>query len=102
MWGPEGRVGWGYYTDPEMSFQEAGWEQADRLAQRGKFDSNSIVLDLGCGTGVNSFMLARKYGCKVLGLDISTEMIRHGRSICATTDDRRMLSRKASCAQCGA
>ena len=77
MWGTEGRVGWGYYTDPEMSFQEAGWEQADRLAQRGKFDSNSIVLDLGCGTGVNSFMLARKYGCKVLGLDIAGKLIDH-------------------------
>ena len=77
-----------------MTFQDAGWVQADRLAQRGQFNSDSIVLDLGCGTGVNAFMRARKYGCKVLGLDISTEMIRHGRKMMATTSDICMLSRQ--------
>ena len=62
-----------------MSFSEAAWLQADRLAQRGKFDSNSIVLDLGSGTGINSLMLARKYGCKVLGVDIATGMTTYAR-----------------------
>ena len=77
VWGPDGRVGWGFFEDPEISFQEAGRQQADRLGEQGKFDSNSVVLDLGCGSGVNSFMLARKYGCKVLGLDISGKFIDH-------------------------
>ena len=83
VWGPEGRFGWGYFEDTDMSFQDGTLAQADRMSEQdaSKFNSDSIVLDLGCGTGVNAFMRARKYGCKVLGLDISTEMIDHAQAL---------------------
>ena len=39
--------------------------------------SASVVLDLGCGLGVNSVWLAETFGCRVIGLDISGEMIEY-------------------------
>jgi len=33
------------------------------------------VLDIGCGTGGSAFFMARKFGAKVVGIDLSTQMI---------------------------
>ena len=33
------------------------------------------VLDIGCGIGGSAFYMARKYGCLVNGIDLSTNMI---------------------------
>lgn len=40
-------------------------------------NKDSVVLDLGCGLGVNSVWLAETFDCKVIGLDISGEMIEY-------------------------
>lgn len=37
------------------------------------------VLDVACGTGAISLALARRYGCSVVGLDQSAEMLEAGR-----------------------
>ncbi len=40
-----------------------------------ELSSNHYVLDAGCGTGATTCYLAKQVGCKVLGIDISEEMI---------------------------
>jgi len=49
----------------------------DRLAELCRIDEDTVVLDVGCGTGGNSCYLAEKYGCRVVGIDIAEQMIRY-------------------------
>ena len=41
-----------------------------------EINSESYVLDVGCGTGVTPLFLAKKVGCRVVGIDINQGMIR--------------------------
>jgi SAM-dependent methyltransferase len=43
----------------------------------------SRVLDLGCGSGASSAVLAREFGCEVVGIDLSPKMVAHGRQTIA-------------------
>lgn len=47
---------------------------ADRLAAAGDLDARR-VLDIGCGTGAVAVHLARRHGCAVVGVDLSSEML---------------------------
>jgi SAM-dependent methyltransferase len=60
----------------------------ERLASLGHFTPDSVVLDLGCGSGVNAFYLAQRFGCRVLGVDISSEMLAHARGVLATLPEQ--------------
>jgi ubiquinone/menaquinone biosynthesis C-methylase UbiE len=40
-----------------------------------QINNSHKVLDIGCGRGVNSVLMAKKYGCKVVGIDIIEESI---------------------------
>jgi ubiquinone/menaquinone biosynthesis C-methylase UbiE len=46
--------------------------------QKVELDSDYTVLDLGCGTGRNSFYLAEKYGVRAIGWDFSETAIAEG------------------------
>lgn len=57
------------------------------------------VLDVGCGNGISSRALSDRYGCRILGLDLSEKMIAAGRSQCPSDtihllvgDGERLLS----------
>jgi ubiquinone/menaquinone biosynthesis C-methylase UbiE len=56
-------------------FNIGGNPSLDLLAERCNIGPDSHVLDVGCGTGLNSVHLAKKYGCMVTGIDISEMMI---------------------------
>ena len=85
VWGEDGRIGWGYFASPSMGFKDAQQRQMERLAEMGGFDERSVILDLGCGAAINCFYLVRRFGCRVVGLEISSEMIRKARSLLATS-----------------
>lgn len=42
-------------------------------------DKGQYILDVGCGAGVTPCYLAKRYGCKVVGVDISERMIERSR-----------------------
>jgi len=56
-------------------FHVRGAEVSEELASAYKLD-HSKVLDVGCGLGGPSRMLAEKYNCRVTGIDLSHEYIR--------------------------
>ena len=61
-----------------LSFgQDPRWRRF--LVERIEAGPNDVVLDVACGTGAISLALARRYGCSVLGLDQSAEMLAEGR-----------------------
>ncbi len=51
-------------------------EELIRLCHIG---ANSYVLDVGCGAGATPVFLARKIGCRVIGVDISEEMVKRSK-----------------------
>jgi ubiquinone/menaquinone biosynthesis C-methylase UbiE len=52
-----------------------GFQGTELLAKHGRISENMTVLDAGCGSGSSSIFLARKYGCKVVGIDIDQNSI---------------------------
>jgi arsenite methyltransferase len=39
-------------------------------------DKNKYILEVGCGVGITSCYIAKVYGCRVIGVDISEKMIK--------------------------
>lgn len=52
-----------------------GFEATDKLLALCHIGDAREVLNVGCGIGVGSAYIARKFGCRVVGVDISEKMI---------------------------
>ncbi len=54
-----------------MQVLHPGGLQATRLmTEKCVVSSNMIILDAGCGSGSSSIFLAKRYGCRIVGIDI--------------------------------
>ncbi len=49
-------------------------------------DANSFVVDMGCGNGRNLAYLAKTFGCRGIGFDVSGEAIRQARMVAEKVD----------------
>lgn len=47
----------------------------DEILQRLALPRGARVLEIGCGTGETACFIARRYGCRVVAVDVSTAMI---------------------------
>ncbi len=47
-----------------------GLQATKNLAEKCKISSNMTILDAGCGSGSSSIFLAKRYGCRVVGIDV--------------------------------
>lgn len=56
-----------------------GVEATDTLLQLCQIHKDSYVLDVGCGVGVTPCYISRKFGCRVMGVDISERMVERSR-----------------------
>jgi SAM-dependent methyltransferase len=56
-----------------------GVAATDELARLCQIGPDSHVLDVGCGAGVTACYLARKFGCRVTGVDILAGMVERSR-----------------------
>ena len=52
-----------------------------KLAESIGVKKETAVLDVGCGYGLSARVLNERYGCRVMGVDLSPEMIAAGRSL---------------------
>ena len=53
-----------------------GVEATDELMELCHVDQGSYVLDVGCGAGVTPCYIAKKYECRVVGVDINPGMVK--------------------------
>jgi len=52
-----------------------GLDATELLAERCGISRDMTILDAGCGRGSGSIFLARRYGCKVVGVDIDPSLL---------------------------
>ena len=58
-----------------------GYEATDKLINMCNISENSHILDLACGKGTTAIYLAKKFGCRVTGIDISEKLIETAKQI---------------------
>jgi SAM-dependent methyltransferase len=58
------------------------------LAESIGLDQGAAVLDVGCGNGISAKALNDRWGCRVLGVDLSEQMITAGQALCTSPDIR--------------
>jgi ubiquinone/menaquinone biosynthesis C-methylase UbiE len=56
-----------------------GVEATEDLAALCHIEEEKYVLDVGCGAGVTPCFLAKRYGCRVVGVDILERMVERSR-----------------------
>ena len=66
------------FEDKHRFFDGLARKLADFIGLR----NGSSVLDVGCGSGISAKALNDRFGCDVLGVDLSGKMIAAGRSLC--------------------
>lgn len=59
-----------------------------KLAESINLKPDSMVLDVGCGSGISAQVLNKYYSCRILGVDLSEKMIEAGRLVCDSPDIR--------------
>ncbi|GAC1649975.1 MAG: hypothetical protein NVS9B15_09370 [Acidobacteriaceae bacterium] len=62
------------------SFHPGGAELTQELASRLGLTAQSVVLDVASGKGTSAILLADSVGCRVTGIDLSTENIQTAKS----------------------
>ncbi len=73
--------------DKSTSIQKVQAEMAERILTELKLPPDSLVLDIGCGTGFGTRVIER-FGLRTVGLDVSAEMLE-----LAKTNGLRLLVR---------
>jgi ubiquinone/menaquinone biosynthesis C-methylase UbiE len=58
-----------------------GFKSTEKLITNLNINGNSRVLDIACGKGTTSILIAKKYQCHVIGIDISPELIQNAQKL---------------------
>ncbi|MFH1625389.1 MAG: class I SAM-dependent methyltransferase, partial [Pseudomonadota bacterium] len=57
------------------TFRPGGLALTERLAELAGLHGGALVLEIACGKGATSCFLSEKYGCRVVGVDLSLKLI---------------------------
>lgn len=72
LWDEDGSVHWGVFDDSTGDdFLKACANLNSIMVAKGRIDSSSRVLDLGCGNGTTAIWLSGNQDCHVTGVDLS-------------------------------
>jgi O-methyltransferase StaMB len=71
----------GYFPQGDESLRQALDAHTDLVAELARVKAAGRVLDVGCGIAAPALRIARRYGCRVTGVNISREQVRQGREL---------------------
>lgn len=100
FWNPEGSLHWGYFNDlanarPE-DFVPACNRWDEYMLEQSGINSESRVLEVACGNGNASIWLAQQTGCKVVGIDLSSNHIDNAQKKASNYPSLRVSFQKES------
>lgn len=81
---------YGLFGKGNETLEQATNGLVDHMASLSPFDSNSQLLDVGCGIGTPAFRLAEQTGCSISAISISARGITVAEQMC----DRKGLSER--------
>ncbi|GAJ07068.1 unnamed protein product [marine sediment metagenome] len=58
-----------------------GFEVTNQLIHSLKISSDSKVIDIACGKGTTAILIAEKYGCHVVAIDIDEKLIQEAKHL---------------------
>ena len=58
-----------------------GFDSTKRLLGKCNIDKTKRVIDIACGKGTTSILIAKKYECKIVGVDISADLIAEAKEL---------------------
>jgi O-methyltransferase StaMB len=73
----------GYFRTGQETLHEAHDALTDLIADLAQIRPRAHVLDVGCGLGAPSIRIARRYGCRITGVNASRRQVRQGRQLVA-------------------
>ena len=95
LWDKDGSVHWGLFEDgANMTFLEAGSNLNKVMAERGQITADSVVIDVGCGSGTTAVALCKSIGCQITGVDLSG--VRIANAIDSLDDEPADIQEKVS------
>lgn len=71
-----------YWKKDTKTLEQAQINKMDLIARKLKLKPGMKVMDIGCGFGASAKYFAEKYGCSVVGYNISEEMVAFARKNC--------------------
>ena len=81
IWDSEGSVHWGVFDqNTGDDFLKGCANLNNIMADKGRIDDTSRVLDLGCGSGTTAMWLAEERNCRVTGIDLSGVRIQNAKN----------------------
>ena len=68
-----------YFSDPQMSLEEAQQAKLDRVCRKLRLQPGDTVVEAGCGWGALALHMARHYGARVKAFNLSHEQLTYAR-----------------------
>lgn len=71
----------GYFPTGRETLHEAHDALTDLVADLADISAGAHILDVGCGIGEPAIRIARKYDCRITGINASRRQVRQGREL---------------------
>ncbi len=87
VWDEDGSVHWGLFDETTGDdFLKACANLDATMVKKGRIQSSSRVLDLGCGNGTTAIWLSNHLNCRVTGIDLSGVRVQNALDAMAELD----------------
>ena len=77
FWDNKGSLHWGIFNEEDENYITASGNLTKLMIEKAEIDSNSYILDVGCGNGEVTIQLAKLLDCKIIGVDLSGVRIKN-------------------------